>query len=113
MGLIKAGMVISILSTLISSRASAADDPVGAADKALVAAFEKGDRAALNKYLDTDFTWIDPNGVMVFRSDALALGMKPLVGEGEGVEIVKHPYGDQVIWLQAHAGKNFAARAFG
>ena len=36
--------------------------------------------------------------------------MKPLVGHGEGVEIVEHPYGDQVVWLQAHSGKNFAAR---
>lgn len=107
---IKAGMVIGILSMLIGTEARAADDPVGAADKALVAAFEKGDKAALNKYLDSDFTWIDHDGVMVFRADALALGMKPLVGEGEGVEIVKHPYGDQVVWLQAHAGKDFAAR---
>ena len=105
-----AGVVISVLALLSSGRARAADDPVLAADKALMAAFEKGDKGALEKYLDPDFTWIDHDGVMVFRSDALALGMKPLVGEGEGVEIVKHPYGDQVVWLQAHAGQNFAAR---
>ena len=86
------------------------DDAVGLADKALMTAFERGDKAALNKYLDADFTWIDTNGVMVFRSDALALGMKPLVGEGKDVEIVKHPYGDQMVWLQAHSDKNFAAR---
>ena len=108
--LTKAGMVVGILGMLIGSKTRAAEDAVGTTDKALVAAFEKGDKAAVNKYLDADFTWIDHDGVMVFRSDALTLGMKPLVGEGEGVEIVKHPYGDQVVWLQAHAGKNFAAR---
>ena len=47
---------------------------------------------------------------MVFRPDALSLGMKALVGEGEGVEIVEHPYGNQLVWLQAHSGKNFFAR---
>jgi len=104
------GVVIGVLALFNSGSAGAAGDPVSASDKALVAAFEKGDKAAIEKYLDADFTWIDHDGVMVFRSDALALGMKPLVGEGDGVEIVKHPYGDQVVWLQAHAGKNFSAR---
>jgi hypothetical protein len=85
-------------------------EEVASADKALITAFEKGDKTAINKYLDTDFTWIDHDGVMMFRPDALALGMKPLVGHGEGVEIVEHPYGDQVVWLQAHQGKNFVAR---
>ena len=87
-----------------------AADEVAAVDNALVAAFDKGDKPAINKYLDNDFTWIDHDGVIVFRPDVLALGMKPLVGHGEGVEIVEHPYGDQVVWLQAHQGKNFAAR---
>ncbi|MDP8989554.1 MAG: hypothetical protein M3N41_05665 [Acidobacteriota bacterium] len=49
-------------------------------------------------------------GALVILMGALALGMKQLVGEGAGVEIVKHPYGDQVVWLQAHQYKNFAAR---
>ena len=97
-------------SLMLGWRGRAADDPVATADKALMTAFEKGDKAAINKYLDPDFTWIDRDGVMVFRPDALALGMKPLVGEGADVEIVKHPYGDQVVWLQAHSDKNFASR---
>jgi len=106
----KTGLTIALLTALTGGKAIAADDPVAAADKALMAAFEKGDKAAISKFLEPDFTWVDHDGVMVFRSDALALGMKPLVGDGEGVEIVKHPYGDQVVWLQAHSGKNFAAR---
>jgi hypothetical protein len=107
---IRAGVVFGLLTAPIGWSATAAGDPVATADKALMMAFEKGDKAALNKYLDADFTWIDREGVMVFRSDALALGMKPLVCQGEGIEIVEHPYGDQMVWLQAHRDKNFAAR---
>jgi hypothetical protein len=40
-----------------------AADEVAAVDKALVAALDKDDKAAINKYLDNDFTWID-HGVM-------------------------------------------------
>jgi len=95
---------------LIGRPVAAADDAVRTADKALTAAFEKGDKASLNKYLDADFTWIDQDGVMVAREDALALGATPLVGEGDGVEIIERPYGDQVVWLQTRSGKNYAAR---
>jgi hypothetical protein len=94
----------------LTGLATAAEDPVASADKALMAAFEKGDHAAIEKYLDSDFTWIDRSGIMLFRPDALALGMKPLVGHGEGVQIVEHPYGDQVVWLEAHSGDDFVAR---
>jgi hypothetical protein len=99
-----------VAGALVAWLGRAADDPVAMADKALITAFEKGDKSAINKYLDSDFTWIDHDGVMLFRPDALALGMKPLVGDGGDVEIVKHAYGDQMVWLQAHSGKNFAAR---
>lgn len=105
----KSVWILALAVALTAGTLMAADE-VATVDKALVAAFDKGDKAAINRYLDNDFTWIDRDGVMVFRPDALALGMKPLVGHGEGVEIVEHPYGDQVVWLQAHQGKNFVAR---
>src|SRR5438477_6076597 len=89
--LVPAGVLLVIAASLIGSKTRAADDPVATVDKALMTAFEKGDKAAFDKYLDPDFTWIDHDGVMVFRSGALALGMKPLVGEGKDVEIVRHP----------------------
>ena len=101
---------ISIAALPTPAATSTAKETVAAADRALMVAFEKNDKPAIEKYLDPDFTWIDHDGTMVFRSDALALNMKPLVGAGPGVEIIEHPYGDQVVWLQAHNGDNYAAR---
>jgi hypothetical protein len=101
---------VGMLTALSTRPITAADDPATDADKVLISAFERQDKTAIEKYLDPDFTWIDHNGTMVFRSDALALNMKPLVGEGAGVEVIGHPYGDRVVWLQAHSGDNYAAR---
>lgn len=101
---------LAIFATFTRRPVAAAESPAKTADLALTAAFDRGDKATIEKYLDADFTWIDGDGVMTMRSDALALGMKPLVGEGSGVEVIEHPYGDQVVWLQAHAGDKFAAR---
>ena len=76
------------LAALMSVPATAADDAVITADKALISAFEKGDKVTIKKYLDADFTWVDPDGVMVEREDAFTLGMKPLLlGEGSGLKI--------------------------
>ena len=101
-GMLCAGLVL----TLMPRPVAAADSPVATADKALMAAFVKGDKATIEKYLDADFSWIDTDGVMVAKDDALALGMKPLIGEGPGIEILEHSYGDQVVWLRASTGGN-------
>jgi hypothetical protein len=95
-----------------SETAHAADDPVITADKALARAFEKGDKATLNKYLEPDFTWVDPDGVMVTRPDALALGMKPQVDYGEGVQIRENKIGERAVWLQLHAGNKYSGRVW-
>src|SRR5258708_5928834 len=71
---------IAILSALMSKPAVAADDAAVQADHALVQALEKGDKAAAEKLLDADFTWIDPDGVMWAKDDAFRAGLKPLVG---------------------------------
>lgn len=55
------------------------NDPVVKADQALVAAFYKGDKATINKYLDADFSWIDTDGIMWARPEVLRAGLKPLV----------------------------------
>jgi hypothetical protein len=62
--------------------AAGPDDPVAAADQAFVHAYEKGDMAAVKKYLDADFTRIDTDGVFYFKDDALALGLRTLVPSG-------------------------------
>jgi hypothetical protein len=53
--------------------------------------------------LDNDFTWIDHDGIMVFRSDALALGMKPLVGYWAS-RIFHHQHG---AWQMAESYHKF------
>ena len=45
--LTKVGALVVLMGALAGSRVGAADDPVASADKALMTAFEKGDKAAL------------------------------------------------------------------
>ena len=79
------------------------------ADRALVAAFEKGDKATINKLLDADFSWIDTDGIMWAREDALRAGLKPLVPSGSDVKITAFKYGSKVVWVQNNEGNKFAA----
>ena len=99
---------IAILSALMSKPAVAADDAVVQADHALVQALEKGDKAAAEKLLDADFTWIDPDGVMWAKDDAFRAGLKPLVGSGSDAKIIEHKYG-KVVWIQESVGDNYVA----
>ena len=110
--LLRASVLMASLIALTSSSVPAADDPVLAADKSLMAAFAKGDRATVNKYLDRDFTWVDPDGILVTREDALALEMKPMVGEGKDVQVRENKVGDQVDWLHVNSGDKFDGRVW-
>ena len=99
-----------ILLSLMTRSMAAADDAVILADKALMKAFDKNDKAMLDKYLDKDFSWVDPDGIMVERDDALALGMKPVVGDGSGVQVRENKIGDQVVWLHVTDGNKYVGR---
>jgi hypothetical protein len=88
--------------------ARAADDLIVQADHAVVQALAKGDQAAANKLLDADFTWIDPDGVLWYKSDALRAGLKPLIPSSGDVQITEHKYG-KVVWIQESQGKNYVA----
>ena len=98
----------ALVATAALSAATDAGDPVVATDRAFVQAFEKGNMAAVKKYLDADFTWIDTDGVFYSKDDALALGLKPLVPSGDDVKIVEHKYG-KVVWIQENIGNKYAA----
>ena len=104
------GLVCGGAMAALTSRPAtiAADDAVIQADHALVEALEKGDRAAANKLLDADFTWIDPEGILWAKDDAFRAGLKPLVGSGGDVQTVEHKYG-KVVWIQISQGKNYSA----
>src|SRR3984893_18044791 len=107
-------LVLSALASagLVAAQAgkpAANDDAVVQADRAVVVAFEKGDRAALNKLLDADFTWIDTDGIMWERPDVFRAGLKPLVPMTSDTKITEFKYG-KVIWIQENLGNKFAAQ---
>jgi hypothetical protein len=85
------------------------------ADRALGAAFEKGNTATVNKLLDAEFTWIDTDGIMWERPDALRAGLKPLVpnaspNAGSDVKTIEHKYANgKVVWIQNNLGNKYAA----
>lgn len=113
-GALASALVIGIVSgaaALALSRPKsvvAADDPVVQADRAVVQALEKGDRAAAGKLLDADFSWIDSEGVMWAKEDAFRAGLKPLVPSGGDVAITEHKYG-KVVWIQESQGNKYVA----
>ncbi len=91
-----------------SKPATAADDAVVQADRALVQALQKGDRAAAEKFLDKDFSWIDSNGVMWAPDDAFQAGIKPLISDASAAKITEHKYG-KVVWIQENVDNKYAA----
>jgi hypothetical protein len=91
-----------------AGKPEANDDAVVQADRAVVVAFEKGNRAALNKLLDADFSWIDTDGIMWEKPDVFRAGLKPLVPSASDVKITEFKYG-KVIWIQENQGNKFAA----
>jgi len=100
-----------VLAALTTRPAAAADDEVVNADRAVTAAFEKGDKALINKWVDPEFTWIDSDGVMWPLREALEAGVKPLVPSTGDVKVVEHKYGS-VVWIQDNAGKNYSAHTW-
>src|ERR1700730_5651882 len=103
------GMVsLGVAAAMSAGPARAADDAIVQADHSLVQALEKGDKAAANKLLDPDFTWIDSQGILWYKDDAFRAGLKPLIPNGSDVKITEHKYG-KVVWIQENQGKNYVA----
>jgi hypothetical protein len=75
-----------------------------------VAALAKGDKAAAEKWLDPDFSWIDAEGIMWAREDSFRGGLKPLVAAGDDVKIIEHKYGKSVVWIQWNKDNKYSAR---
>jgi hypothetical protein len=100
---------VSLTGTL-SLTAAQADDAIVTADRAVVAALAKGDKAAANKWLDNDFSWIDPEGIMWYKDDAFRAGLKPLISAGDDAKVIEHKYGKSVVWIQWNQGNKYSAR---
>jgi hypothetical protein len=101
----------SLLAWSPSKSVSAADDEIVTADRAVTQAFEKSDKAAIQKWVDPEFTWIDADGIMWPLGEALEAGIKPIVPASGEVQLVEHKYGN-VVWLQSSEGKNYAAHTW-
>jgi hypothetical protein len=96
--------------TLAIRPAAATDDAVVMVDKAVAAALAKGDKVTANKWLDPDFSWIDSEGIMWAKTDALRAELKPLVPAGGDTKIIEHKYGKSVVWIQWNQGNKYSAR---
>jgi len=103
-------IALGVLAASMSLAATSGDDAVLTADRAVVAALAKGDKAAANKWLDQDFNWIDAEGIMWFKDDAFRAGLKPLVIAGDDIKVTEHKYGKSVVWIQWNQGNKYSAR---
>jgi hypothetical protein len=105
-------VLCAVSAGLLAAQASkpASGESAVQADRALGAAFEKGDSTVVNKLLDAEFTWIDTDGIMWERADALRAGLKPLVPNGSDVKTLEHRYAmGKVAWIQNNQGNKYAA----
>jgi hypothetical protein len=93
---------------VVQTSRSATDDAALQADRALQTAYAKGDAATVRKLLDDEFRWIDTDGVMYERADALRANLKPLVPMTADTKITEHQYG-KVVWIQHNLEHKFAA----
>ena len=101
---VSAGLVLA------QTKSSAAEDAVVKADKALGMAWTKGDKAGMEKMMDSDFSLIDTEGIMTERPDVLREGLQPLVPMTPDTKVWAHMYGDnKVAWVTDNLGKKYAA----
>ena len=90
--------------------AAAADDQAMLqADKALVQALTKPDKAAAGKVLDEEFTWTDAAGEIHSRTGAIAHLPMPPLGDETGAQVTERTYG-LVGTIQVSKGKEHILR---
>lgn len=85
-------------------------DAVIAADHSLVAALAHGDAKMVASLLDDRFNWIDGSG-RVMTKDQIG-GMKPLLGDENGLAPIVHRYGD-VVTVVVEGDKKYLLRVWG
>src|SRR5262245_23199137 len=89
---------------------SAPQSDVVRADQTLTQALLSGDRAAAEKMLDADFSWVDPDGIYYATKDeAFRAGAKPLLGIGGDVKVLEHKYNKVVYVERSQNEKKFSA----
>ena len=95
--LIAAGVLLGgILSGILSMRVAAAaeDQTYLQADHEFVQAATSGNKAAISKLVDADFTWTDAEGKTQTRAEVLKSVPMPSLGNESGTEIKQRTYGE-------------------
>jgi len=104
--LVTAMVLAGVFAALTTRPAAAADDAIVSADRAVTAAFEKGDKAAINKWVDPEFTWIDTQGIMCLCVNRWKRTSNRCTQQRD-IKVIEHKYGS-VVWVQSNLGKNYA-----
>jgi uncharacterized protein DUF4440 len=102
---VNAGSLLFCAAAILLLRAPSSfgdnSDPVAAADRALLRAFDKRDPAALEELLDAEFIWIDSNGRRLNRAELLE-NLPPVANSD--VETQIRTYGEAAV-VRANRGR--------
>src|SRR4030095_15193811 len=102
-------LVAAIAQVAVMLAQTPAQSDVVKVDEAMTKARAGGARAAAEKLLDADFSWIDPDGLYyATKGEAFAHGVKPLVGTGGEVKVLEHRYGKVAYVERSEGDKKFS-----
>jgi hypothetical protein len=89
-------LLLGIVSStaLYGADTKAGEEQMLQADRAFVAAAEKGDKQSLEKLLDGDFTWTDSNGKTEKESEVIASMPKPGIADESSAKTKHYLYGE-------------------
>jgi len=108
---------IVLAGLLLAASAWGEDSGMVQADRAFVQAVAKADKAALDIFLDADFTWTDFEGKTATRAQVLAEQPKIAIANAQGAERKEYSYGEigdvQVNLGRVHALRVWVKRAAG
>jgi len=90
--------------TLKRVAAAGDDQAILEADHDLTKFVATGDKAAVAKLVDADFTWIDSDGSTQTRTDVLKSLPRPALGDETGADVQQRAYG-QLTAVMADRGK--------
>lgn len=105
------GGALLLLSHAQAFQIPTADPSMMQADAAFVQALAKGDKSALEKMLDAEFTWTDYNGRTLTRAQFLQAPGKPAITNDSSAEHKQYTYGD-LGNVQANQGRAHELRIY-
>jgi hypothetical protein len=110
--LVAAGVLLGGISAALSFQSGAAADEEKTflqADHEFVQAAATGNKAAVGKLVDADFTWTDAEGKTQTRPEVLQSLPTPSLGNESGAEVKQRTYG-QVSAMMSNRDKVFVLR---